>query len=55
MKRNIENKNKEIKKYKNDNEVILNKSKIAQENLFKKNKENEVLQKQINALKKQKI
>ena len=55
MKRNIENKNKEIKKYKNDNEVILNKSKIAQENLFKKNRENEVLQKQINALKKQKI
>ena len=55
MKRNIENKNKEIKKYKNDNEVILNKSKIAQENLIKKNRENEVLQKQINALKKQKI
>ena len=55
MKRDIDSKNKEIKKYKNDNEVILNKSKIAQENLIKKNRENEVLQKQINALKKQKI
>ena len=55
MKRNIENKNKEINKYKNDNEIILNKSKIAQENLIKKSRENEALQKQINALKKQKI
>ena len=55
MKRNIENKNKEINKYKNDNEIILNKSKIAQENLIKKSRENEALQKQINSLKKQKI
>ena len=55
MKRNIDSKNKEIKKYKNDNEIILNKTKIAQENLIKKSRENEVLQKQINALKKQKI
>ena len=55
MKRNIENKNKEINKFKNDNEIILNKSKIAQENLIKKSRENEALQKQINALKKQKI
>ena len=55
MKRNIENKNKEINKYKNDNEIILNKSKIAQENLIKKSRENEALQKQINAIKKQKI
>ena len=55
MKRNIDNKNKEINKYKNDNEIILNKSKIAQENLIKKSRENEALQKQINALKKQKI
>jgi chromosome segregation protein len=55
MKRNIENKNKEIIKYKNDNEIILNKSKITQENLIKKSRENEALQKQINALKKQKI
>ena len=54
MKKNIEDKNKEIKKYKNDNEIILNKTKIVQENLYKKNKENEVLQKQISALKKQK-
>ena len=55
MKKNIDDKNKEIKKYKNDNEIILNKTKIVQENLFKKNKENEVLQKQISTLKKQKI
>ena len=55
MKKDIDIKNKEIKKYKNNNEIILNKSKIAQESLFIKNKENEVLQKQINNLKKTKI
>ena len=55
MKKDIDIKNKEIKKYKNNNEIILNKSKIAQESLFIKNKENEVLQKQINNLKKAKI
>ena len=55
MKRDIDSKNKEIKKYKNDNEIILNKSKITQESLFMKSKENEVLQKQINNLKKTKI
>jgi len=55
MKRDIDSKNKEIKKYKNDNEIILNKSKIIQESLIKKNQENETLQKQLNSLKKQKI
>ena len=55
MKREKENKNKEIKKYKNNNEIILNKSKMTQESLFIKSKENEVLQKQINNLKKTKI
>ena len=55
MKKDIDTKNKEIKKYKNNNEIILNKSKIAQESLFMKSKENEVLQKQINSLKKTKI
>ena len=55
MKRDIDSKNKEIKKYKNDNEIILNKSKIIQESLIKKNQENEPLQKQLNSLKKQKI
>ena len=48
MKRDIDSKNKEIKKYKNNNEIILNKSKMTQESLFIKSKENEVLQKQIN-------
>ena len=55
MKRDIDTKNKEIKKYKNNNEIILNKSKMTQESLFIKSKENEVLQKQINSLKKTKI
>ena len=55
MKRDIDSKNKEIKKYKNNNEIILNKSKMTQESLFIKSKENEVLQKQINNLKKTKI
>ena len=55
MKKNIDIKNKEIKKFKNDNEIILNKSKMTQENLIKKSKENEILHKQINSLKKQKI
>ena len=55
MKRDIDTKNKEIKKYKNNNEIILNKSKMTQESLFIKSKENEVLQKQINNLKKTKI
>ena len=55
MKRDIDSKNKEIKKYKNDNEIILNKSKIIQESLIKKNQENETLQKQLNSLQKQKI
>ena len=55
MKKDIDTKNKEIKKYKNNNEIILNKSKITQESLFMKSKENEVLQKQINNLKKAKI
>ena len=54
MKKDIDTKNKEIKKYKNNNEIILNKSKITQESLFMKSKENEVLQKQINNLKKAK-
>ena len=36
MKKNIEDKNKEIKKYKNDNEIILNKTKIVQENFMKR-------------------
>ena len=30
MKKDIDTKNKEIKKYKNNNEIILNKSKITQ-------------------------
>ena len=55
MKKNIDIKNKEIKKFKNDNEIILNKPKMTQENLIKKSKENEILHKQINSLKKQKI
>ena len=55
MKRDIDSKNKEIKKYKNNNEIILNKSKMTQESLFIKSKENEVLQKQINNLKKTNI
>ena len=54
MKRSIDNKNKEIKKYKNEKEIILNKSKIMEESLNKRNKENEVLQKQIDNLKKSK-
>jgi len=54
MKKNIDNKNKEIKKYKNEKEIILNKSKIMEESLSKKNKENEILLKQIDNLKKTK-
>ena len=54
MKKSIDNKNKEIKKYKNEKEIILNKSKIIEESLNKKNKENECLQKQIDNLKKSK-
>ena len=54
MKKNIDNKNKEIKKYKNEKEIILNKSKIIEESLSKKNKENEILLKQIDNLKKTK-
>ena len=52
MKKSIDNKNKEIKKYKNEKEIILNKSKIIEESLIKKSKENEVLQKQIDNYKK---
>ena len=54
MKKSIDNKNKEIKKYKNEKEIILNKSKILEESLGKKNIENEALQKQIENLKKSK-
>ena len=54
MKKDIENKNKEIKKYKNEKEIILNKSKIMEESLNKKNIENEALQKQIENLKRSK-
>ena len=54
MKKNIDSKNKEIKKYKNEKEIILNKTKIIEESLIKKNKENEILQKQIDNLKKSK-
>ena len=54
MKKSIDNKNKEIKKYKNEKEIILNKSKILEESLGKKNIENEALQKQIENLKKPK-
>ena len=54
MKKSIDNKNKEIKQWKNEKEIILNKTKIMEESLIKKNKENESLQKEINSLKKSK-
>ena len=54
MKKSIDNKNKEIKKYKNEKEILLNKSKILEESLGKKNIENEALKKQIENLKKSK-